>query len=128
MNPLLVECEAAIQPAGIRNGARHHEHMSDVMGLDDARLVIAPLDAIEIPVAVQRHELGSRPQRDGRMLLDSTNQVARHRVCQPILADQEVDVIGRLREKHGSLTRGVPPPTITTSSPTHSCDSMREAT
>jgi hypothetical protein len=83
--------------------------MSDVMPLDDARAAVAPLDAIEVPVAVERHEFRSRPQRNRRMLLYSTNEVGRHRICQPVLADQEVDALGRLREKHRSLTRGVPP-------------------
>ena len=107
MNPLLVERDASIEPAGVRHGARHHEHVADVVRLDVARPIVAPPDAFEMPVAVQRDELRSRPQGDRRVLLDSANEIARHRVRQAVLADQEVDVPGRLREKHRGLARGV---------------------
>src|ERR1700686_4260482 len=59
--PAPVECDAPIEPARIRHGARHHEHMSDVMRLSDAGAAVEPPDAIEMPVAVQRYELRSRP-------------------------------------------------------------------
>jgi hypothetical protein len=42
------------------------------------------------------------------MLLDSPNQVARHRVRQAVLSNQEMDLRGRVREKHRRLARGVP--------------------
>src|SRR4030095_5136332 len=99
-----VEGDAAIKPAGIRHGARHHKHVSDVTCVDDPGSSIAPLETIEMAISVQRHELRSCPQRDLRMILDSTNQVARHRLTQDILAHEEMDVPGRLRENHGSLS------------------------
>src|SRR5437764_2914432 len=81
--------------------------MSDVMRLDDARLAVEPSNAVEMPVAVQCHELRSCPQRNRRMLLESSRQIARHRVSQAIPADQQMAMLGRFRETHGSLARGV---------------------
>src|SRR5207249_11896202 len=49
-----VEHDAAIEPAGIGDGTSHDEDVSDAMRLDDACPAIAPLDAIEMPLALQR--------------------------------------------------------------------------
>ena len=84
-----VECHAAIEPPCTRHRARHHEHVSDVMCFDGVRTTIAPLDAIEVLCAVQRDQLCPKPC-DRRMLLDATNQVARHRIGQPRFPDQQV--------------------------------------
>ena len=77
------------------------------MRLDDPGLTVTALDALEMPNAVERHELGSRVNRNRRMVVDATYEVPRHRLCQGILANEQVDVPGGLREEHRGLAGGI---------------------
>ena len=47
-----IECDATIEPGRVGYRARHHEYMSDVASLNDARTMVAPLDAIEMLLSV----------------------------------------------------------------------------
>ncbi len=64
----------------VRNGARHHEDMTDVVRLDLAGSLVAPLHALELPVALEADDDGPRVQDDRGIVLDAPNQVSRHRV------------------------------------------------
>src|SRR4030095_3259938 len=42
-----IECDAASEPVCARNGTRHDENVSDVMGLDASGLIVEPAPAVE---------------------------------------------------------------------------------
>ncbi len=60
-----------------------------------------------MPIPFQGDDLGARPQDDHGVVFDAANEVTRHRVGQPLSANQHVDALRRLGEKHGGLPRGI---------------------
>src|SRR5438128_11706515 len=78
--PLVVEREAAPEPAGARYRPRHGEDVPDAGRLDPSSLVVDPAPALEVAVALEAHDLRAHMPDNGRMVLDATDQVARHRI------------------------------------------------
>src|SRR6266550_175872 len=105
--PVVVEREAAVQPAGARHRARHGEDVPDAVRLDASALVIAPAHALEVAVALEAHDLRAYMPDDGRMVLDAADQVARHRIGQTRRADHHVHSPGGLGQEHRRLARRV---------------------
>src|SRR5438309_4629790 len=56
---LRVERHASSEPRGVRDGAGHQEDVPDVVPFDGA-LRVPPLDGLEMAIAVERHNLGTR--------------------------------------------------------------------
>ena len=52
------------------------EDVFDVVGLDAAAAVIAPLDSREFSITFQGNDLCTRTHNDRRILLDAANQIA----------------------------------------------------
>jgi hypothetical protein len=113
-----------MEPSGIRNRAGHDEEMANVVTLDLAGLIVAPLDPLEAAVPIQGDDLGVSTEDDRGILVDTANQVSGHRVGQAGSPHQHVDPTRRRCQKHGCLPGRVATTTITTSSPTHSWASM----
>ena len=103
--PFVVERDAPLEPACVRHGAGHDEHVADLMCLDAVIPVVAPGDALEMPVALQHDELCLRVQEKRRVVFDAANEIARHRVRQCLAANENVHAPGRLCKEHRSLTR-----------------------
>ena len=81
--------------------------MADAVGLDAPGLVVAPAHALEVTVPLEAHDLRVHVAGDGGMILDATDQVARHGVGQAAGADHHVHPPGGLGQEHGRLARGV---------------------
>ena len=125
MNPLSSSATQPSSHAGVRHGAGHHEHVPDVVRLDGAVSVVAPPDALEMPFAFERDDLRVRPQRDRGVVLDAANEVARHRVGQPVRREPACARAWRVCARNtAAWPAELPPPTTMTSSPTHSCASI----
>ena len=75
---LVVERHAALAASGVGHGAGHEEDVADRRASRRSPAPCAPDDALEVVVALQRHDLGARVQRDVRVLLDAPDEVARH--------------------------------------------------
>ena len=53
---------------------------------------VAPRHALEVLVAFEADDLRARAQRDGRILLDAANEIARHRLGESLAANEHVHV------------------------------------
>src|SRR5437899_1942112 len=76
--PLVIECDAPVQPVPAGHRARHGEHVPDALRLDLPALVVAPGHALEVTVPLEAHDLRMRVADDGWMVLDAPDQIARH--------------------------------------------------
>ena len=81
--------------------------MRNVVRVEGAGPVVAPPDPFDMPVSFQGDDLCACAQDNRGVVLDAANEIARHRVCQPVAADQYLHASGGLREKHRRLTGGV---------------------
>src|SRR6516162_7584991 len=77
---LAVEREAIFQPCRVRRCPSHHEDVPNRAGLDNTVLVVSPLYALKMKVALQIDDLSATMQIDFGIALDSLDQVARHGV------------------------------------------------
>jgi hypothetical protein len=124
MNSLFIEHETSLEPAGVRHGPGHDEYVPNVVRLERIAPLVAPSDPFEMPVAFQSRHLCLRVQEDRRVVFDTPHEVPRHRLCQPIGANEDVHLFRGLCEEHGRLPAELPPPITTTSWPTHNCASI----
>lgn len=51
-----VERDAAVEPAGIWNGACHNEDMADVVQLDIPGLIVPPANTLEVIIPLKRND------------------------------------------------------------------------
>src|SRR5207245_151218 len=72
---LLVERQAAAEPPGVRVRAGHGEDVPDVADLPVHGLRASPADALQPSVALEGLDLRVGPERDGRALVDATDEV-----------------------------------------------------
>ncbi len=103
---LRVERHAAAEPPGVRVGAGHGEDVPDVAGLADLTLWglgAPPPDALQPHVALEGLDLRVGPERDGRALLDTPDEVARHAVGEPGAPHQQVHVLRDAGQEHRGL-------------------------
>jgi hypothetical protein len=101
-----VEDDTSTKPASARLGARHQEHVTDIMTRRWPSAV-APQYAFEMSVSFDCHDLGSRSDLDVGRFLDAANQASRHARSKTVGADEHVNGPDRAREKHRRLTRRV---------------------
>src|ERR1700682_6227129 len=105
-----VKGHTALKPTSIRHSADHEEHMPDVVSLDNTGDAVSPLDVLEVSVAFERNEIDVRVQHDRGALLNSSNQIARHRCRQTLRADEHMDPTGGPREEDRGLAGGIATP------------------
>src|SRR5436189_5543649 len=58
--PVRVERDAALEPVRVRNGARHHEAVADVLRFDVPGAIVPPVNAIEVIAACTTHAFRPR--------------------------------------------------------------------
>src|SRR5436190_3517520 len=104
---LRIERDAPAQPLSARRSARHHENVADVTPLGRL-LFLAPVNPLEVPVSLESGDLGAGVQLYPRALLDTSYQVARHRLRESSRSDQHVNFSRCLRQEYRGLTGGVP--------------------
>ena len=75
-----------------------------------ATLPLAFLAAAVVSVAFERDEIDVRVQHDRGALLNSSNQIARHRGRQTLRADEHMDPTGGPREEDRGLAGGIATP------------------
>src|SRR5262249_32774541 len=68
---------------------------------------VAPADALETGVTLERMDLRARVDRDAWAVLDAAHEIARHGLGQTVRAHQDVDVPGGLGEEDRRLAGGV---------------------
>src|SRR5437764_1401067 len=99
-----IEREAALEPRGTGSGARHGEDVADALRLLPARPAVPPGHPLEMVVPLEADDFGAGMEHDRRVVLDATDQIAGHRVGEPVRPDDHVDAPGGLRQEHGGLT------------------------
>src|SRR6202035_432593 len=104
---LVVHRHAAREPAGVGPRAGHHEDVADLGGGPLAASPVEPGDALELALAVERHDAGAGPQLDVGGLLDAADQVARHALGETAAAHQHMDPSGLAGQEYRRLARGV---------------------
>ena len=104
---MFVQNDAAVQPRGIGDRARHDEDMADAVSFDHARQLVAPADPFEPAAPLQADDLRPRVHFDRRIFLDASNQVTRHRPGEPWCANDHMDTPRRRCEKDRRLPRRV---------------------
>jgi hypothetical protein len=103
---VIIEHDAALEPAGIRLRSRHQEHVSDIACFGSP-IATRPGDALQSIGAVELRELRLRMQADVRGLLDAANKVLRHALGQSVGAHQHVNVTTRAGEEDRRLACGI---------------------
>src|SRR4029453_2456407 len=73
-----IECDAPLEPLRTRNCPCHEENMPYVVGVGVAGLIVAPAHPFEMITPFEGHDFGVGSEDDGWILLDTTNQIARH--------------------------------------------------
>src|SRR5437588_5439204 len=107
---LVVERDAAIEPAGVGSGASHDENVANLVFLGLPGLPISPTNGFEVIVSFEGDDLGAWPEYYRRSLFDPPNQIARHGVSQTGRSDEKVYALCGCRQIHGRLPRGIPAP------------------
>src|SRR4030095_12323313 len=80
---LRVQRQAAAEPPGVCIGSGHREHVADLADLARAGGRVVPADPLQASLASEGLDLGVAPQGNGRALLDTADEVARHGIGQP---------------------------------------------
>ena len=93
-NPLSSKA-SAVEPLGVRRGPEHEKHIRNMAGLGLPGNPVAPRNGVQVPVAIQRGDLGVRMHGDafGRRL-DTTDEVVGHGGRQSVAAHQDVHMLG----------------------------------
>ena len=101
-----VQADALRQPFGVRLGADEHEHggAAQVVGL--ARAIVAQPHALDGPVAFDAVELLVLEHFDPALSgehVDAFAEIFRHALAQIVAANDDLHLLGALRQKHCGL-------------------------
>lgn len=77
--------------------------MSYIVGFDLAGLILAPVHPFKMITPFQGDDFGVGSEDNGRILLDSTNQITRHAFRQPARPHEHVHAFRGLCQKHSGL-------------------------
>ncbi len=100
-----IEHDAA-EPVCTGNRTGHNENMSDRAGLQFAGPIVPPEHAFEAACPFQGRQSGTQVQGNTGIFGDPPDEVVRHALRETPRADQQMDVLCRLGEKHGGLSSG----------------------
>ncbi len=82
--------------------------MANRVLLHIVRRLLATGHPFQMPVSCDPDHFGTQAQIDGRMLLDTQDQVSGHGVGQALGPHEHVDALGGLRQEHGGLPSRIP--------------------
>src|SRR5207253_7877225 len=99
-----VQSYTSIKPSRIGTRSGHQEYVVDSFNFSRTRLIIAPPDAVESPFAFKAVNFGERVQSNLGAFFDSSNQIARHSFGKPPGANQNMHVLGGVRQENRGLS------------------------
>jgi hypothetical protein len=86
----------ATEPLGVGRGPEHEKHIRNMAGLGLPGNPVAPGNGVQVPLAIQRGDLGVRMHGDAcRRRLDATDEVIGHARRQSVAAHQNVHMVGQ---------------------------------
>src|SRR4029077_16923454 len=91
---LPIQCHTSRHPLRARLGARHGEHVSNVMRLNRSTSPRTPGHTLEMSISLQADNLGPGMLLDTGMRIDAADQVPGHRVRKGIRPNQHVHALG----------------------------------